>query len=242
MQGLQPMHSAAAASCNLFATMISSKWRAWRMATSMRARTRRRAQQGRWSQMRARYPVLGPCVLFNDHTSTVSLMLRIGTHRATMRGTRARWQLYICHPVPMVPLIPTFVPVARVICRSFTFSFCFFLFFFFCFTPPHPHTPAIRTGAVKFRERPAGSQPSLRQPCSAGRRAARHTNTTAYTLVRCLSLTTAATSASPSSITDAASAVRMPQLCPRDGLGRAWRAFPEDDDSPLPHTARRRAT
>ena len=41
----------------------------------------------------SRYPVLGPCVLFNDHTSTVSLMLRIGTHRATMRGTRARWQL-----------------------------------------------------------------------------------------------------------------------------------------------------
>lgn len=47
---------------------------------------------------------------------------------------------------------------------------CFF-FVFFCFTPPHPHTPAIRTGAVKFRERP-GSQPSLRQPCSAGRRLA----------------------------------------------------------------------
>ena len=95
MQGLQPMHSAAAASCNLFATMISSKWRAWRMATS-------------------RYPVLGPCVLFNDHTSTVSLMLRIGTHRATMRGTRARWQIYICHLVPIVPLIPTFVLVARI--------------------------------------------------------------------------------------------------------------------------------
>jgi hypothetical protein len=116
--------------------------------------------------------------------------------------------------------------------------------FFFCFfllhtpTPPHPSHQDGRRQVPR-----AARQPAIAPPAMQRRPPARHTNTTAYTLVRRLSLTTAATSASPSSITDAASAVRMPQLCPRDGLGRAWRAFPEDDDSPPPHTAaRRRAT